>query len=92
MDISPLDEEDSVSFRKKVDKKLLRKEKAYETKQLMKEKRSEEYQVFEEVFDRSTLITIYDFLNKGTISEIFGVVKAGKEARIYWGKDKRDCN
>jgi RIO kinase 1 len=87
MDISPLDEEASVSFRKKVDKKLLRKEKAYEIKQLMKEKRSEEYEVMEEVFDRSTLMTIYDFLNKGTISEVFGVVKAGKEARIYWGKD-----
>jgi RIO kinase 1 len=87
MVISPLSEEASVSLRKKVDKKLLRKEKAYEIKQLMKEKRSEEYDVFEEVFDRSTLITIYDFRNKGTISEIFGVVKAGKEARIYWGKD-----
>ena len=87
MDISPLNEEASVSFRKKVDKKLLRKEKAYEIKQLMKKKRSEEYEVLEEVFDRSTLMTIYDFLNKGTISEIFGVVKAGKEARIYWGKD-----
>jgi len=78
-----------VSFRKRVDKKLLRKEKAYETKQLMKEKRSEEYEVLEEVFDRSTLMAIYDFLNKGTISEIFGVVKAGKEARIYWGKDSK---
>jgi len=87
MDISPLNEEPSLSFRKKVDKKLLRKEKAYEVKQLMKDKRSEEYEVLEEVFDRSTLMTIYDFLNKGTISEIFGVVKAGKEARIYWGKD-----
>ena len=50
--------------------------------------RSSERAVMEEVFDRSTLMTIYDFLNKGTISEIFGVVKAGKEARIYWGKDK----
>jgi RIO kinase 1 len=76
-----------VSFRKKVDKKLLRKEKMYEIKRLMKEKRSEELEVFEEVFDRSTLMTIYDFLNKGTIDEIYGVVKAGKEARIYWGRD-----
>ena len=76
-----------MSYRRKVNKKLLRKEKAYETKQLMKEKRSEEYEVLEEVFDRSTLMTIYDFLNKGTISEIFGVVKAGKEARLYRGKD-----
>ena len=76
-----------MSFRKKVDKKLLRKEKAYEIKQLMKEKRSEEYEVLEEVFDRSTLMTVYDFLNRGIISEIFGAVKAGKEARLYWGKD-----
>ena len=75
-----------MSYRKKVDKKLERKEKSYEITQLMKEKRSEEYEVLEEVFDRSTLMTIYDFLNKGTIDEIHGVVKAGKEARIYWGK------
>jgi len=42
----------------------------------------------EEVFDRSTLMTIYDFMNKGKIDEIHGVVNAGKEARIYWGKDR----
>jgi len=55
----------------------------------MKEKRSEEYEALEEVFDRSTLLIIYDFLNKNTISEIHGVVKAGKESRVYWGKDGR---
>ncbi|MGQ9460045.1 MAG: serine protein kinase RIO [Candidatus Bathyarchaeaceae archaeon] len=76
-----------MSFRRKVERKLRRKEKSYEIKQLMKEKRSEEYEVLEEVFDRSTLMTIYDFLNKRVIDEIYGVVKAGKEARIYWGKD-----
>jgi len=76
-----------VSFREKVEKKLNRKEKAYEIESLMKNKRSEDYQVIEEVFDRSTLMTIYDFMNKGTIDEIHGVVQAGKEARIYWGKD-----
>jgi len=42
--------------------------------------------VMEEVFDRSTLMIIYNFLNKRVIDEIYGVVKAGKEARIYWGK------
>jgi len=77
-----------VSFRKRVEKKLQKKERSYEIEQLMKEKRSEEYEVLEEVFDRSTLMVIYDFLNKGTISEIHGVVKAGKESRVYWGKDK----
>jgi RIO kinase 1 len=78
-----------VSFRKHVDKKLYKKEKKYETEQLMKEKRSEEYEALEEVFDRSTLMVIYDFLNKGTINEIHGVVKAGKESRVYWGKDEQ---
>jgi len=78
-----------VSFRRKVERRIGRKEKAYEIEQLMKEKRSEEYEVLEEVFDRSTLMTVYDFLNKGAIDSIFGVVNAGKEARIYWGKDSK---
>ncbi|HVP41074.1 MAG TPA: serine protein kinase RIO [Candidatus Krumholzibacteriaceae bacterium] len=73
-----------MTYRKNVDKRLLRKEESYETEQLMKTKRSEEYQALEEVFDRSTLMTIYEFMNRGAIGEIHGVVKAGKEARIYW--------
>jgi len=76
-----------VSSREKAEKRLNRKEKAYEIERLMRNKRSEDYQVIEEVFDRSTLMTIYDLMNKGTIDEIHGVVQAGKEARIYWGKD-----
>jgi RIO kinase 1 len=78
-----------LSFRKRVEKKLRRAEKSYEIEQLMKEKRSEEYEVLEEVFDRSTLMIIYDFMNKGVIDEIHGVVKAGKESRVYWAKDKQ---
>ena len=76
-----------MSFRRRVDKRLLKKEKAYETGQLMKEKRSEELEVLEEVFDRSTLMVIYDFLNRGVLSDIYGVVSAGKESRVYWAKD-----
>jgi RIO kinase 1 len=53
----------------------------------MKNKRSEDYQVIEEVFDKSTLMVIYDFMNKQVIDEIHGVVNAGKEARVYYGKD-----
>jgi RIO kinase 1 len=78
-----------VTFQNRIEKRLYKKEKNYETEQLMKDKRSEEYEVLEEVFDRSTLMVIYDFLNKGTISEIHGVVKAGKESRVYWGKDSQ---
>lgn len=77
-----------MTYRKRVAKRLERQEKRYVKEQLLKEKRSEEYEVLEEVFDKSTLMTIYDFLNKGIIDEIHGVVKAGKEARIYWGKDQ----
>jgi RIO kinase 1 len=76
-----------VAFRKRVDKRLSRKQKAYETESLMKNKRSEDYQVIEEVFDKPTLMVIYRFMNDGVIEEIHGVVNAGKEARVYWGKD-----
>ncbi|MEM2994746.1 MAG: serine protein kinase RIO [Candidatus Bathyarchaeia archaeon] len=78
-----------MAYRRVIEKKLHEKEREYEVEQLMKEKRSEEYEALEEVFDRSTLMVIYDFLNKGVIDEIHGVVKAGKEARVYWGKDKQ---
>jgi RIO kinase 1 len=78
-----------MAFRKHVDKELIKKEKGYETRQLMKEKRSEEYEALEEVFDRSTLMVIYEYMNKGTINEIHGVVRAGKESRVYWGKDNK---
>lgn len=78
-----------MSFRRRVDRRLDKQEKHYETEQLMKEKRSEQYDALEEVFDRSTLMVVYGFLNKGTIDEIHGVVRAGKESRVYWGKDKQ---
>lgn len=77
-----------MSFWERVEKRLEKEEREYETEQLMKEKRSEEYEVLEEVFDRSTLMVIYDFMNAGVIDRIYGVVQSGKEARIYWGKNK----
>ena len=70
--------------RKKIEHRLRIVEKR--DKMLIKDFTSERA-VMEEVFDRSTLMTIYNFLNKRTIDEIYGVVKAGKEARIFWGKD-----
>jgi RIO kinase 1 len=50
-------------------------------------KNEEERSVFEEVFDRRTLMTLYDMANKGIYSELNGVVSSGKEARVYWGVD-----
>jgi len=49
---------------------------------------SSERATVEEVFDQSTLMVIYDLLNKGILHEIHGVVNAGKEARVYWSKNK----
>ena len=76
-----------MALRKRVEKRLDKKEKSYETEQLMKVKRSEEYEALEEVFDRSTLMVIYDFMNKGVIDEIHGVISSGKEARVYWARN-----
>lgn len=48
-------------------------------------KNEEERSVFEEVFDRRTLMTLYDLGNRGAFSYLNGVVSSGKEARVYWG-------
>jgi len=72
------------------ERKLHRKIVRYEIHELMKEKRSEEMDSLEEVFDRSTLMIVYRMLNHGTLKSIFGVLRSGKEARIYWGRGRRN--
>ena len=67
------------------ERKLRRRVARYEVQELMKEKRSEEMDSLEEVFDRSTLMIVYRMLNRGYIKSIFGVLRSGKEARIYRG-------
>ncbi|MCQ5376981.1 MAG: serine protein kinase RIO [Candidatus Methanomethylicia archaeon] len=42
----------------------------------------------EEVFDRKTVMALYELVNKGPIERVFGAVKAGKESRIYWAEGK----
>jgi len=49
------------------------------------ERHEEQYQTLEEVFDKSTLMTVYALLNKGVIKKLLGVIKSGKESRIYVG-------
>ncbi|MGA3295938.1 MAG: serine protein kinase RIO [Candidatus Bathyarchaeia archaeon] len=70
------------------ERKLGRRVARYEVQELMKEKRSEEMDTFEEVFDRSTLMIVYKMLNRGYLKSIYGVLRSGKEARIYWGRGK----
>lgn len=78
----------SVKRSKKLRKRLGLQEKRYEVEQLVKRKCSDDYKVLEEVFDYPTLMSVYKLLKRGIISSLLGVVKAGKESRIYRGKDK----
>ncbi|MCW4007088.1 MAG: serine protein kinase RIO [Candidatus Bathyarchaeota archaeon] len=74
---------------KKIQEKLAYKEKLVEKRdRMLRHDFSTERATIEEVFDQKTLMVIYDFLNSGVLYELHGVVNAGKEARIYWGKDK----
>jgi len=50
-------------------------------------KNEEEREVFEEVFDRRTLMVLYDLANGDAFSYLNGVISSGKEARVYWGVD-----
>lgn len=69
--------------------KLVRREKTVERRdRMLVHDFSSERATVEEVFDQSTRMVIYDFFNKGVLDEIHGVVSAGKEARVYWSKNK----
>jgi RIO kinase 1 len=51
------------------------------------EKDAELRKVVERVFDHSTLLSLYDLLKKGVLSEFYGVVSTGKEANIFSALD-----
>jgi serine/threonine-protein kinase RIO1 len=67
------------------ERKLRRKEYSKEREQRYLIKRSELEESLEEVFDRQTLLTLYDMLNTGKLKQVMGVVSAGKESRVYHG-------
>ena len=46
-------------------------------------KRSEDYQVFDNVFDVPTLMTINDLRSEGVIGKVIGSLAAGKESKVY---------
>jgi RIO kinase 1 len=70
-------------------KKLAHKEKTVERRdKMLVHDFSSERATLEEVFDKATLMVIYQLLNSGVLYEVHGVVNAGKEARVYLGKNK----
>jgi len=46
---------------------------------------SNERKTVEEVFDRATNFALNELMARGELSYLNGVVRAGKEARVYWG-------
>jgi len=76
---------------KKAHERITRQEKTVERRDRMSiHDFTHERATIEEVFDQSTRMVIFRFLSKGVLNEVNGVVSAGKEARVYWGKTKED--
>jgi len=46
---------------------------------------SNERKTVEEVFDKATKFALSELIARGELSYLNGVVRAGKEARVYWG-------
>ena len=46
----------------------------------------------EEVFDQTTRMIVFDMLNSGILYELNGAVSSGKEAKVYWGKNKEGAD
>lgn len=68
----------------KMRERLLRFER--ESRYLRKD--SDERKVLEEVFDRTTQLAVEELIARRDLGELYGVVSAGKEARVYLGEDR----
>jgi RIO kinase 1 len=51
-------------------------------------KGQEAFKIYKEVFDRSTLLTLYNLMSQGYVDEVNGAVSTGKEANIFHGTDQ----
>jgi RIO kinase 1 len=72
-----------------VREKIARRERSVERRdRMLIHDHTHDRATIEEVFDQSTRMVLYRFLNSGILNEVHGVVSAGKEARVYWGKTK----
>jgi RIO kinase 1 len=68
-------------------KRALRQVSKHEKENRFLVRRSEDFQVIEEVFDKPTLMALYSMMNSGVFAHLNGVVSSGKESRVYWGID-----
>lgn len=87
--MSSREESTSYSKQRKLEQELSRIDKR---DRMLEKDRTSDLAVFEEVFDRATLMVLYRLINKGIIDKVFGVINAGKESRIYRGLDAAGGN
>ena len=74
---------------RKAHERFARREKTVERRdRMLNHDFTSERATLEEVFDQSTRMVLYRFLSSGILDEVHGVVSSGKEARVYWGKNK----
>jgi len=69
---------------RKMKERLLR----FERESRFLRKDSDQRKVLEEVFDQATLLAIEELVARKDLGELYGVVNAGKEARVYYGEDR----
>ena len=82
-----------MSMSQKAREKIARREKKIERRdRILVHDFSAERATLEEVFDQATRLAIYRLMTEGVLHEVHGVVNAGKEARVYWGKSKEGAD
>ncbi|MCW4024882.1 MAG: serine protein kinase RIO [Candidatus Bathyarchaeota archaeon] len=70
-------------------KRLAHRERTVERRdKMLIHNHSDERATVEEVFDQTTRLVVFSLLNSGVLYEVNGVVSSGKEAKVYWGKNK----
>jgi len=77
--------EEEEEIPKRISKKVLHNLVRLEKEQRILRHHESDIAVFEEVFDRSTLMILYDIMNANVFRYLNGVVASGKESRVYWG-------
>lgn len=78
-DYDELPKEEGQKAMDKADRRMSRRER--ESRLLVK--RSEDYQVFDDVFDVQTIMIINDLRDDGVIQHVRGSLAAGKESKVY---------
>jgi RIO kinase 1 len=74
---------------RKAQERLAHRERTVERRdKMLNHDKANERATVEEVFDQTTRLIVFDLLNTGMLYEVNGVVSSGKEARVYWGKNK----